>query len=82
MVVFYVIIVMDLLHSCYASVNFRTRIVRFQCPDEPILKWKGSILVPMGRFISYLKSRKMKSKGYLYHIVRVKDSGLKTPTLE
>ena len=36
----------------------------------------------MGRFISYLKSRKMKSKGYLYHIVRVKDSILETPTFE
>ena len=36
----------------------------------------------MGRFISYLKARKMISKGYLYHLVRVKDSSLKTPTLE
>ena len=36
----------------------------------------------MGRFITYLKARKMISKGYLYHIVRVKDSSLETPTLE
>ena len=36
----------------------------------------------MGRFISYLKSRIMISKGYLYHLVRVKDSSLETPTLE
>ena len=36
----------------------------------------------MGRFISSLKARKMISKGYLYHLVRVKDSSLETPTLE
>ena len=36
----------------------------------------------MGRFISYLKARKMISKCYLYHLVRVNDSSLKTPTLE
>ena len=34
---FDVILGMDWLHSCYASVNFRTRIFRFQFPDKPIL---------------------------------------------
>ncbi|WMV41041.1 hypothetical protein MTR67_034426 [Solanum verrucosum] len=34
------------------------------------------------RFISYLKDRKMISKGYLYHLVRVKESSSETPTLE
>ena len=73
---------MDWLHSCYASVDCRTRIVRFQFSNEPILEFKGISLVPMGRFISYLKAIKMISKGYLYHLVRVKDSSLETPTLE
>ena len=82
MVVFYVIIVMDLLHSCYASVDCRTRIVHFQFLYEPILERKGSILAPMGGFISYLKARKMISKCYLYHLVRAKDSILETPSLE
>ena len=36
----------------------------------------------MGRFISYLKARKMISKGYLYHLVWVKDSSSDTPTHE
>ena len=36
----------------------------------------------MGRFISYLKARKMISKGYLYHLVLVKDSRLETLSLE
>ena len=35
----------------------------------------------MGRFISYIKARKMISNGYLYHLVRVKDSILETPSL-
>ncbi|KAH0743127.1 hypothetical protein KY290_031120 [Solanum tuberosum] len=82
MVDFDVILGMDWLHSCYASVDCRTRIVRFQFPDEPVLEWMGSSLAPAGRFISYLKARKMISKGYLYHLVRVKDSSFETPTLE
>ena len=36
----------------------------------------------MGRFISYLKARKMISKDYLYHLVWVKDSRLETPNRE
>ena len=36
----------------------------------------------MGRFISYLKDKKMIFKGYLCHLVQVKDSSLETPTLE
>ena len=35
----------------------------------------------MGRFISYLKARKMISKGYLYHLIQVKDSRSEIPTL-
>uniref|UniRef100_M1D8Q5 Gag-pol polyprotein n=1 Tax=Solanum tuberosum TaxID=4113 RepID=M1D8Q5_SOLTU len=82
MVDFVVILGMDWLHSCYTLVDCRTRIVRFELPDKPILEWKGSSLAPRGRFISYLKTRKMISKGYLYHLVRVKDSSSKTPALE
>ncbi|KAH0721575.1 hypothetical protein KY285_005148 [Solanum tuberosum] len=40
MVDFDVILGMDWLHSYYISVDCRTRIVRFQFTDEPILEWK------------------------------------------
>ena len=73
---------MDWLHSCYASVDCRTRIVSFWFPDEPILELKGSSLAPMGQFISHLMAKKIISKGYSYHLVWVKDSSLETPTLE
>ena len=73
MVDFDVILGVDWLHSCYASVNYRTKIVRFQFLDEPILEWKGSSLAPMGRFISYLKDRKMIFMGYIYHLVGIMD---------
>ena len=36
----------------------------------------------MGRFISYLKARKMISKGYHYHLFQAKDSRFETPSLE
>ena len=54
----------------------------FQFSDEPILEWKGSSLAPMGRCISYLKARKIISKGYLYHLLWVKDYRSETLTLE
>ena len=81
MVDFDVILGMDWLHSCYASVYCRTGIIHFQFHDEQKLEWMCSSLAPMGRFIYYLKSREMISKGYLYHLVRPKYSSLETPTL-
>ena len=39
---FDVILDMDWLHSCYASVDCRNRIVHFQFPNEPVLEWTGS----------------------------------------
>ena len=82
MVDFDVILGMDWLLSCYASVNYRIRIVHFHFLDEPILEWEGSSLAPMVRFISYLKDRRMTCKGYLYHLLWVKDYRSETLTLE
>ena len=38
-------------------------------------------LAPRGRFISYFKARRMISKGYIYHLVRVRDTEAEPPTL-
>ncbi|XP_075099111.1 uncharacterized protein LOC142175991 [Nicotiana tabacum] len=82
MVDFDVIMGMDWLESCYATVGCRTKIVSFEIPGEPVLEWKGDVVAPRGRFISYLKARKMISKGYIYHLVRVKDADAQIPTLQ
>uniref|UniRef100_M1DFL9 Retrotransposon protein n=1 Tax=Solanum tuberosum TaxID=4113 RepID=M1DFL9_SOLTU len=58
MVDFDVILGMDCLHACYASIDCRTRVVKFQFPNEPVLEWSSSSIVPKGHFISYLKARK------------------------
>ncbi|XP_070055326.1 uncharacterized protein [Nicotiana tomentosiformis] len=82
MVDFDVIMGMDWLASCYANVDCRTKMARFQFPGEPIIKWKGNIATPKGRFISYLKARRMISKCYIYHLIRVRDVEEKPPTLQ
>ena len=69
MVDFDVILGMDWLHACYASIDCRTRVVKFQIPNEPVIEWSSSSTVPKGRFISYLKVRKLVSKGCIYHLV-------------
>nr|XP_016463287.1 PREDICTED: uncharacterized protein LOC107786335 [Nicotiana tabacum] len=79
---FDVIMGMDWLESCYAKVGCRIKIVSFEFPGEPILEWKGDAVTPRGRFISYRKARKMISKGYIYHLVRVKDADAQIPTLQ
>ncbi|XP_075088377.1 uncharacterized protein LOC142170378 [Nicotiana tabacum] len=79
---FDVIMGMDWLESCYAKVGCRTKIVSFEFPGEPVLEWKGDAVTPRGRFISYLKARKKISKGYIYHLVRVKDTDAEIPTLQ
>ncbi|KAF3640973.1 hypothetical protein FXO38_21857 [Capsicum annuum] len=39
-------------------------------------------LAPRGKFISYFRSCKLISKGFLYHPIRVKDSNTESPSLQ
>ncbi|XP_070011776.1 uncharacterized protein [Nicotiana sylvestris] len=82
MVDFDIIMSMDWLASCYANVYCWTKIIRFNFLGEPIIEWKGDAAAPKGKFISYLKARRMILKGYIYHLVRVHDMEVKSPTLQ
>ena len=73
---------MDWLHACYASIDCRTRVVKFQIPNEPVIEWSSSSTVPRGHFISYLKARKLVSKGCIYQLVRVNDSSVEIPPFQ
>nr|XP_009770969.1 PREDICTED: uncharacterized protein LOC104221594 [Nicotiana sylvestris] len=74
MVNFDVIMGMDWLYKCYVLLDCRAKVVKFEFPNEPVHEWKGNITEPQGKFISYLKAKKMITKGCLYHLVRVIDT--------
>ncbi|WMV37349.1 hypothetical protein MTR67_030734 [Solanum verrucosum] len=63
MVDFDSILGIDWLHACYASIDYRNRLVTFKVLNEPIMSWEGGNNVLKGQFISFLKARKMISKG-------------------
>lgn len=52
---FDIIMGMNRILSCYASLNCLTKVVMFQSPNELVIDWKDNIVIPEGRFISYLK---------------------------
>ena len=53
---FDIILGMDWLHACFASIDCRKRVVRFNFLNEPVVKWKGGNSIPRDRIISCLKA--------------------------
>ena len=82
MINFDVILGMDWLNACFSSIDCRTRVVKFNFPNKPVLEWKGVKSIPRGSIISYLKACRMTSKGILYRIVRVQDLDSKIHPIE
>ncbi|XP_070046821.1 uncharacterized protein [Nicotiana tomentosiformis] len=82
MVDFDVIMGMDWLYSCFAKLDCRTKLVRFEFLNELVIEWKGNDVVPKGKFISYLKVTKMINKECIYHLVWVTYTDVEAPTLE
>ena len=63
---FDVILGIDWVHACFASIDCRTRVVRFNFPNKPVVELKGGNSIHIGRIISCLKACKMVPKGFLY----------------
>ncbi|XP_070057175.1 uncharacterized protein [Nicotiana tomentosiformis] len=82
LVEFDVIIGMDWLASCYTIVDCWKKVARFYFPGEPAIKSKGDIATPKGTFISYLRARKMITKGCFYHLVGVREAEAKPLTIQ
>ncbi|XP_070015581.1 uncharacterized protein [Nicotiana sylvestris] len=82
MVYFDIIMVMDWLYSCFSKLDCRTRTMRLEFPNEPVVEWKRDNVVLKGRFISYYKATKMIKKGCIYHLVQVIDTDAEAPSLE
>ena len=79
---FDVILGMDWLHACFASIDCRTRLVKFNFPNESVVEWKGGNSIPKGHIISSLKACKIFSSCCLYCIVTVQDLDFKIPPIE
>ena len=72
---------MDLLHKCYAMIDYRNRVLRFQFPNELELRLKGRGSSPVCQIFTHLKANKIIAKGYLYHLLKFNDLDQDIPSI-
>ena len=70
------------LHSCYACLDCRSRVLRFCFPDEEDLVWEGYNSIDPNPLIINIKANKMISKGLLCHLVSVNDLNHDIPSID
>ena len=79
---FDVILGMDWIHSCYACMDCRSRVVRFCFHNEKELVWEGYNSSRPNPLISNLKANKMMSNGLRCHPVSVNDLDHDIPSID
>ncbi|XP_070034264.1 uncharacterized protein [Nicotiana tomentosiformis] len=82
MVDFDIISGMDCLSSCHAIIDYHMKTVKFSFIGEDLVIIKGEVCTPVGKFISYLKARKLVSNRCLAYLAHVRDMKAGSPMLE
>ncbi|XP_070050067.1 uncharacterized protein [Nicotiana tomentosiformis] len=82
MVDFDIIVGMDWLSPCHATVNCHVKTVKPSFIGEYPIKVRGEVGRPVGKFISYLKDRKLVSNGCLTYLAHARDMKVGSPLLE
>ena len=78
---FDVILSMHWLHAFFASIDCRTRLLKFNFPNKTVFESNGENSINRGIIMSCPKACKMISKGCLYHIVRYQDLDFEIPPI-
>ena len=79
---FDVILCMEWIHSCYACMDYRIRVVRFCFPNEKELVLEGYNSSCPNPLISNIKANKMMFKRIFCHLVSVYDLDHDIPSID
>ncbi|XP_016454316.2 uncharacterized protein LOC107778549 [Nicotiana tabacum] len=82
MVDFDIIAGMDWLYSCHATVDCHAKTIKLSFIGKDPVIIRGEVVTHVGRFISYLKARKLVSNKCLAYLAHVWDMKVDSPVLE